>query len=133
MSKIRWVTTVDEHAVSPVVGTLLLLVITMMLAGGAFLVSQETSAAVDEAPRIAFTQDPSGPGARFTVVAVDGLTGAADWSRVELATGSSATCTLPTGPLSAGDEVVCQGEGTLALSYLLASGDTVLIYKGEVR
>lgn len=122
----------EEDAVSPVVGTILLTAIAVVMAGVVFLLVSQGSD-VEEPPRVAFQQENAGPGGRLTVAAVDGLVGAMDWSRVSIVDSSTASCTLPTGTLRSGDIVTCSSEGSLVLSYRLPSGDTVLIFDGRVR
>lgn len=123
----------DEDAVSPIVGTILLVAITIVMAGTAFLLVQEQSESVEGTPRVAFQSDHRGSGGTLTVAAVNGVVGTADWAQVQVVDSSTAACTLPTGTLAAGGVVQCTSEGTLVLSYRLPSGDTVLIFDGEVR
>lgn len=123
----------DQDAISPVVGTVLLVAITMVLAATVFLVVTDQGSSVEQPPRVAFQQENAGAGGTLTVAAVDGVVGTIDWAQVGIGDSSTASCTLPTGTVDAGDIVTCTTEGTVALTYRLPSGDTVLLFEGHVR
>lgn len=123
----------DEEAVSPVIGTILLVAITVIMAGVAFLLVGTGDDAPPEVPRIAFRVDHGGAGGTLTVVSVTNDSGQTYWSRIAVADGSTAACTLPTGEIHAGDTVTCTSEGRLVLTYQAAAGDAVLIYDGTIK
>lgn len=123
----------DEQAVSPVVGTILLTAITLVLAGAAFLLVGTGDDAPPEVPRISFHVDHGGPGATLTVLSVKGDSGETFWERVAVADASTASCTLPTGRMHAGDVIACAAEGRLVLTYHVGSDDAVLLYDAVLR
>ncbi len=123
----------DDEALSPVIGTILLVAIAVVLAGVVFVMVQSQNEAPQEVPRVGFNPDHAGAGGSLTVVRVDADAGEFSWDNIAIAEGSTASCTLPTGQVSAGDVIECTTEGTLALSYTLPGGDTVLLYETEVR
>jgi hypothetical protein len=65
-----------------------------------------------QAPSVAFTRqtDADGSGGTLTVVSFDDAYGTVPWSdiRVEMDDGEDADCNLPSGDMSAGDQVDCR-------------------------
>lgn len=85
--------------------------------------------AVDEPPRIILQHAPEGPGAILTVIrATEGM----DWSQAWISDSSVASCTLPTGDVGPGDQIVCTTEGSWLLLYGNA-GDSTIIYDGAIH
>ncbi len=122
-----------EEAVTPTVGVVLMVAITMVLAGVVFVVVQSDNKNIPDPPHVAFAADYSGAGGVLTVSVVVADIGEAEWSRVSIGPASTAACTLPTGTIHAGDEVVCTTDGYLTLSYMLDVGDSTLLWAGEIR
>lgn len=119
----------DDEAVTANLGVALM--VALVLVGGvAVVLFASEFTAQQEAPRQkatfqAFPND-GGPGGRLQVVSVPG--GPLDWSQVRV--GGSAACAPPTGPVEAGDEVVCSGTGTVTL---VDDVDESVLYFGEFR
>lgn len=123
----------DQEAVAPTIGTVLMVSITMILAAGVFMVVQSNNKEIPEPPHVSFLADYTGAGGILTVSAVDADRGEAEWDRVSIGPSSTASCTLPTGSIRAGNEVVCTTEGHLTLSYILGVGDSTILWDGEIR
>lgn len=101
-----------DEAVSPVIGVILMVAITVVLAAVVFvLVSGLSGDQKDQAPSVTFakTEAPDGLGATFQVVAADSTAG--EWTGYELlqAGSTTTTCTpLPTsGAVTAGNIIDC--------------------------
>ncbi|HET6399613.1 MAG TPA: type IV pilin N-terminal domain-containing protein [Candidatus Thermoplasmatota archaeon] len=118
----------DEEAVSPVIGVILMVAITVVLAAVVFvLVTRLAGGGNDAAPNLTFTKtaDTDGDGAYFTVASagadagewtayqllVNGVAGASDSAGGDATTG---VCSLgtTTGPVTAGQRVNCNADGT---------------------
>lgn len=117
----------DDEAVSANVAVILLVAL-VLVAGVAVVLYTQKFTAQQEAPEQKATfqafPDPSSAGGRLQVVSVPG--GPLDWGQVRL--GGTAACTLPAGPVEAGDEVVCTTRGTITLADTV---DGSLLYAGE--
>jgi archaeal type IV pilus assembly protein PilA len=131
MSKANRAFVRNEEAVSPVIGVILMVAITVVLAAVVFvLVSNLGEGADTSDPRVAFSKDEQGTaaGGVLTVVSIDNgplaLTG--------ITVGGSATgCTWTNADmtdLSAGDQLACTGAGTVTISYAPTS---TLLYSGS--
>lgn len=96
----------NNEAVSPVIGVILMVAITVVLAAIVFILVSNLGKGTEESPRVSLGTDDHG--GNFTVLqAPSGL----DWADF-----SSTTCTLPTGLVHAGDELTDCG-GSLRLVY----------------
>jgi archaeal type IV pilus assembly protein PilA len=106
----------NDEAVSPVIGVILMVAITVVLAAVVFvLVTRLAGNSNEDAPDLSFakTEDPDGTGAYFTVVSTSSDVG--DWTAYTLLVNGVAPagptpgiCTMPaSGPIEAGNRVNC--------------------------
>lgn len=121
-----------DEAVSPVVGTILLVAIAVVLSATVvFMANMLTEDGTSEPPPgTAFRQESSGPGATLELITTAG--DVIDWSQVTTGPATTATCSIPTGTMTAGDQVICATEGRLVLIYHGDQG-SIVIYDGLIR
>jgi flagellin-like protein len=98
MSKANQAFNNNDEAVSPVIGVILMVAITVVLAAVVFVLVSNLGDTSESAPDISFSADESDNEIRV-VKAENGL----DWADFDI-TGS---CTLPTGTVEAGDVIDC--------------------------
>jgi flagellin-like protein len=109
----------NEEAVSPVIGVILMVAITVVLAAVVFvLVSNLSKNSNTAAPNITFNQDNAGH--TLTIVSADA---AANWQNVKgsISGGSSCTYTLRSGATTSAATVMTTG------SAAVAAGDTITV------
>src|ERR1041385_9213553 len=114
----------NEEAVSPVIGVILMVAITVVLAAVVFvLVSNLSKNSNTAAPNITFNQDNAGH--KLTIVSADA---AANWQNVKgsISGGSSCTYTLRSGATTSAATVMTTG------SAAVAAGDTITDRKSVV-
>ncbi|MEA3189456.1 MAG: Archaeal Type pilin, N-terminal [Thermoplasmata archaeon] len=126
----------NDEAVSPVIGVILMVAITVVLAAVVFvLVTRLAGNQEDQSPSITFNKqsDSSLAGGTLTVIAVQGAPdNGLVWGDVEIKnTSGTAACTKPTGALDAGDVIVCSatdGDGPFYVRYIPTN---TLIYTAQ--
>lgn len=120
----------DSEGVSPVVGTVLAVSITVVLAGVVFLVSDKTGT-TSQHEQITFYSEERGsvPGGVLTVISVVRGPIVMENLAVGGTSHSASPCTWSraTGPLQAGDQLTCTQGGTITITdiehkFLLYSG-----------
>jgi FlaG/FlaF family flagellin (archaellin) len=110
----------DDAGVSPVIGVILSVAITAILAGIVFVITTNKDSGATEHEQIAFIADERGgtPGGILTVVSI--LRGPVDMAHLAV-TGSShsaAPCTWSrtSGDLQAGDQLTCTAPGSVLVT-----------------
>ncbi|HET6399611.1 MAG TPA: type IV pilin N-terminal domain-containing protein [Candidatus Thermoplasmatota archaeon] len=107
-----------DEAVSPVIGVILMVAITVVLAAVVFvLVTRLAGGGNDDTPDITFqkTKAADGVGSTFTVVSAAGDAG--EWSAYDLLVDGAALsmttpeCTVGTGVIQAGQRINCETAG----------------------
>ena len=106
MSKANQAFKQNDEAVSPVIGVILMVAITVVLAAVVFVLVSNLGGTEEWA----FEVDDSGPGG---VLTVDGYPGFPSWD--EFGLGGTAACRLPSGDVAYGDQIVCTSDGTVVL------------------
>ncbi|HUR62116.1 MAG TPA: type IV pilin [Candidatus Thermoplasmatota archaeon] len=148
----------NDEAVSPVIGVILMVAITVVLAAVVFvLVSNLSKGANTASPQVAFTKDENGanPGGSLTVVSVTngpillknvvlgGTAVAADGgnckiNNVAIATTKALEASTGTATLKAGDQISCAAGGTPAATgigtiTISETGTNTLLYTGDFQ
>ena len=122
----------DDNAVSPVVGVILMVAITVVLSAGLFVMVQSFRDTVGETPTVAFQKDTSGTGGEVLVLVVGPTP--IDAADIRL---SPADCVLrgtdgnlkTSGNLAAGDYVDCASDGDVIIA---DDGSGTLLFSGSV-
>lgn len=103
----------NDEAVSPVIGVILMVAITVVLAAVVFvLVTRLAGNQEDQSPTLTFSKqsNSSTPGGTLTVIAIQGApdNGVA-WTDIDIkdASGALACTPMPTGNVEAGDVIDC--------------------------
>ncbi|MEA3137099.1 MAG: hypothetical protein QOC71_1380 [Thermoplasmata archaeon] len=86
--------------------------LTVVMAALVFVLVSNLGPSAAGGTEFTFVVDAAGPGGTLTLAAVTNAT-FADWSDYEL--GGDARCTLPSGPVEAGDRIVCVTDGDVVL------------------
>lgn len=142
----------NEEAVSPVIGVILMVAITVVLAAVVFvLVSDLGDGAGSDNPQVAFTKDEQGAfaGGILTVASIsngplslgtEGTGGAATvtiggssscvWDSVANDGTDNTSGTADDGDMSAGDQILCTGAGTVTISHTTTG---TLLYSGSFQ
>lgn len=122
----------NDEAVSPVIGVILMVAITVVLAAVVFvLVSNLGEGANAENPRVSFSKDENGTadGGILTVVTIEN--GPIPLTEIVLGGGAGSTCTWTNSDatnLSPGDQLECTGNGTITISHTETES---LLYSGS--
>lgn len=122
-----------DEAVSPVIGVILMVAITVVLAAVVFVLVGNLTDTSEAAPSVSFIKSENGtaPGGTLTVQSIQN----GPVTNVTLGGTShdAAACTISAGaaisssnPLSAGDTITCTAAGTITVS-----DGTNLLYNGE--
>jgi flagellin-like protein len=144
----------NDEAVSPVIGVILMVAITVVLAAVVFvLVSNLSKGANNAAPQVAFTKDEQGSSAGGVLTVVSITNGPLDTSKVVVGgvapgaagvnckfngaalTGSGAlkAATVPATTLKAGDQISCSGATAIGTITLSDTGTNTLLYTGDFQ
>src|SRR5688500_16831791 len=104
----------NDEAVSPVIGVILMVAITVVLAAVVFVLVSNLGEGADEKPQVGFTKDEDGanPGGTLTVATI--TNGPIETDNIVIA--GSATCDWVTAPasgsdLAAGQQIECDAAG----------------------
>ncbi len=127
----------NDEAVSPVIGVILMVAITVVLAAVVFVLVSNLSEGADAKPQVAFTKNENGAafGGSLTVASI--TNGPIEWDTVVIG-GEAGPCTVtsastgtkPTtnAEMQAGDQINCPDFGSVTVSE--TSTDT-LLYTGS--
>ena len=129
MSKANQAFKQADEAVSPVIGVILMVAITVVLAAVVFVLVSNLSDSGDQAPQMSFTKDPDSDGTGGTLTLISVSEGGLLWSGFTLG-GTATGCTIDdsTGSVTAGDTITCTGDGTINVVHTATNS---LAYKGE--
>lgn len=122
----------DDVAVSPVIGVVLMVAITVVLAAVVFVLVGDLGSQNNEAPTAAFQSDRSGEGGEILLIKVGGQAINAEDLQI-----SPATCVLKdpsgneklVGELHAGDFIACSEDGDVTIADGVSN---TLLYRGLV-
>lgn len=124
----------NDDAVSPVIGVILMVAITVVLAAVVFVLVSDSGSDAAATPQASFTTDRSGTGGEIRVVKI--TQGPIDVDDIAI-TPASGTCTYyavngtakTTGNMAAGDYWTCTADGSTTIVH--TSSDT-LLYREEL-
>jgi flagellin-like protein len=144
MSKANQAFKQNDEAVSPVIGVILMVAITVVLAAVVFVLVSNLGKGTDAKPQVGFTKDENGanPGGTLTVATITNgpitLSNIVLGGKVTSAAGGASvgddmkdTCDWSNSNatiLSAGDQLVCADIGTITIS---ESTTGTLLYSGS--
>lgn len=124
MSKANQAFNTNDEAVSPVIGVILMVAITVVLAAVVFVLVSNLGDSSEDAPDISFSKDSSDH--TLTVVKADA---GADWSDFSQGGCDLAATSPTTGPIGAGDVVTIDDTQSFPCTYTLTHDATnTLVY-----
>ncbi len=122
----------DEEAVSPVIGVILMVAITVVLAAVVFVLVSDMGGDTQDQPKASFQTDKSGAGGDIRIVkisngpiAVSDVTATGGTCQLKDAGGTNKT----TGNLAAGDYWDCAADGSVSIVH--TATDT-LLYRDDI-
>ncbi len=126
-----------DEAVSPVIGVILMVAITVVLGAVVFLLATNLSKGPEDKPQVGFYKDERGSVAGGSLTVATITNGPIAWANIQLggtATGcyydtttAASTTVLPSGNMAAGDQITCSVPGTITIS---DSATDTLLYSG---
>jgi flagellin-like protein len=143
MSKANQAFKQNDEAVSPVIGVILMVAITVVLAAVVFVLVSNLGKGTDAKPQVGFTKDENGASAGGTLTVATITNGPINLKDFVVGGTSNAgtPCTLngaawpdtsststETGILAAGDQIACSDVGTITLS---EESTGTLLYSGS--
>lgn len=116
----------DDEAVSPVIGVILMVAITVVLAAVVFILVNDLGSSEEDAPDMGFSKDNDA--GTITIVKAPSGSNILDWS--DLSVGGTAACTEPasTDTVDAGDQLTGCGTGTVTVTHIASN---TLLYETE--
>jgi archaeal type IV pilus assembly protein PilA len=116
----------NDEAVSPVIGVILMVAITVVLAAVVFVLVSNLSKTNDQAPQLTLSKADAGNGigGTLTVISVSktGLT----WSSFAIT--GTATCSITDTTVDAGDVITCTADGAVRIAH---TATNTLVYQGS--
>lgn len=117
----------NDEAVSPVIGVILMVAITVVLAAVVFVLVSNLSKTNDQAPQLTFSKADASNGQGGTLTLVSSSKNGLAWAAFSL--GGTATCAAITDTtVDAGDVITCSTDGTVTLSH---TATNTLVYQGS--
>ena len=121
MSKANQAFKNNEDAVSPVIGVILMVAITVVLAAVVFVLVTKLSGSDDAAPTLSIStdDDPSGTGGTFTIVGIEPED--TEWTTIEYVTNTATCGALPATASTAivsGTQISCSADGAVTIRHI---------------